>query len=156
MVTTIQKSHDVDRADKLPASDTLIAQMSDEELLLCYCTTGRRPLFDELVYRYERELFSYLRRYLGSAEMAEDVFQATCLLIHLKCHKFEQGRRFRPWLYAVATNAAIDAQRDVCQRDRAGRVLLGDVEELDQDTLASRRPRDSRSRLCACWGSARP
>ena len=144
MVTTIQKSHDVDRANKLPASDTLIAQMSDEELLLCYCTTGRRPLFDELVSRYERELFSYLRRYLGSAEMAEDVFQATCLLIHLKCHKFEQGRRFRPWLYAVATNAAIDAQRrDKRHRavslDRVGTRDLDDEAKL-ADLLVSEDP----------------
>ncbi|MDP6469025.1 MAG: RNA polymerase sigma factor [Pirellulaceae bacterium] len=119
MATTIQNSQIQATGDKLPPSDTLIARMSDEELLLCYRTTGRRPLFDELVYRYERELFSYLRRYLGSAEMAEDVFQATCLLVHLKCQKFEQGRRFRPWLYAVATNAAIDAQR----RDKRHRAV---------------------------------
>ena len=64
-----------------------------------------------MVYRYERELFSYLRRYLGDAEMAEDVFQATFLQIHLKCLQFEEGRRFRPWLYTIATNQAIDARR---------------------------------------------
>jgi len=119
MATTYQNSQNRATAGKLPPSDTLIAQMSDEELLLCYRATKRRPLFDELVYRYERELFSYLRRYLGSAEMAEDVFQATCLLVHLKCQKFESGRRFRPWLYAVATNAAIDAQR----RDKRHRAV---------------------------------
>jgi RNA polymerase sigma-70 factor (ECF subfamily) len=66
------------------------------------------------VQRYERELYNYLRRYLRDAEMAEDVFQATFLLVHLKCEQFETGRRVRPWLYAIATNAAIDAQR----RDR--------------------------------------
>jgi RNA polymerase sigma-70 factor (ECF subfamily) len=64
-----------------------------------------------LVYRYERELFRYLRRYLGNAEMAEDVFQATFLSVHLKCDTFAEGRRFRPWLYTIATNAAIDAKR---------------------------------------------
>jgi len=119
MATTHQQSKHLATADTLPQSDTLIAQMSDEELLLCYRTTGRRPLFDALVFRYERELFSYLRRYLGNAEMAEDVFQSTCLLVHWKCQKFEQGRRFRPWLYAVATNAAIAAQR----RDKRHRAV---------------------------------
>ena len=43
--------------------------------------------------------------------MAEDVFQATFLQVHLKCDQFEAGRRFRPWLYTIATNAAIDARR---------------------------------------------
>src|SRR5262249_62113741 len=67
--------------------------------------------FSELVHRYERELYSYLRRYLGDATMAEDAFQATFLQVHLKCDQFEEGRKFRPWLYTIATNQAIDAQR---------------------------------------------
>jgi RNA polymerase sigma-70 factor (ECF subfamily) len=43
--------------------------------------------------------------------MAEDAFQATFLQVHLKCDQFEEGRKFRPWLYTIATNQAIDAQR---------------------------------------------
>ena len=84
---------------------------TDEDLVLRYRVTGDRDLFAQLVRRYERELFNYLRRYLGDAEMAEDVFQATFLQVHLKCDQFEEGRKFRPWLYTVATNQAIDAQR---------------------------------------------
>ena len=61
--------------------------------------------------RYEREMYSYLRRYIGNTEMAEDAFQGTFLQVHLKCHQFDPDRRFRPWLYAIATNQAIDVQR---------------------------------------------
>ncbi len=86
-------------------------ELGDEDLLLLYCRTGRRQAFNQLVKRYERELYNYLRRYLGDAEMAEDAFQATFLQVHLKCSQFEAGRRFRPWLYAIATNQAIDARR---------------------------------------------
>ena len=43
--------------------------------------------------------------------MAEDVFQQTFLQVHLKCGQFECERKLRPWLYAVATNQAIDFQR---------------------------------------------
>lgn len=84
---------------------------SDEQLLLAYRQSGRREQFAELVRRYERELFNYLRRYLGDPGMAEDAFQATFLQVHLKADQFEEGRRFRPWLYTIATNQAIDAQR---------------------------------------------
>ena len=87
------------------------AQLTDEELVVEYRTDGDREVFALLVRRYERELYSYLRRYLGSAEMAEDVFQATFLQVHLKFDRFDENRRFRPWLYTVATNQAIDAQR---------------------------------------------
>ena len=84
---------------------------ADEALLLRYRDTGSREIFAQLVRRYERELFSYLRRYLGNAELAEDAFQATFLQVHLKCSHFETDRRFRPWLYTIATNQAIDSQR---------------------------------------------
>ncbi len=85
--------------------------MSDEELLSAYRDRADRLAFEELVRRYERELYSYLRRYLGDATLAEDTFQAAFLQVHLKCDQFDEGRKFRPWLYTVATNQAIDAQR---------------------------------------------
>jgi RNA polymerase sigma-70 factor (ECF subfamily) len=85
--------------------------MSDEDLLSAYRDSADRLAFAELVRRYERELYSYLRRYLGDAGMAEDAFQATFLQVHLKCDQFDEGRKFRPWLYTIATNQAIDAQR---------------------------------------------
>ena len=94
-------------------------RLTDEDLLLGYRSEGDRDSFDELVHRYERELFGYLRHYLGDAEMAEDVFQQTFLQVHLKCEKFEPGRKVRPWLYAVATNQAIDMQR----RNRRHRMV---------------------------------
>jgi len=88
-----------------------LIEWTDEELLLAYRDQGNRRAFSELVHRYERELYSYLRRYLNNAEMAEDVFQQTFLQVHLKCSQYEEGRKVRPWLYTVATNQAIDAQR---------------------------------------------
>ena len=104
--------------------------MSDEDLLVRYRETGERVWFEELVHRYERELYSYLRRYLGDAEAAEDVFQATFLQIHLKRDQFEAGRKFRPWLYTVATNQAIDSQR----RNRRHRMIsLDQQKSRDED-----------------------
>ncbi|MCL2118400.1 MAG: sigma-70 family RNA polymerase sigma factor [Planctomycetaceae bacterium] len=85
--------------------------MSDEELLMAYRTEEDRVAFEELVKRYERELYNYLRHYLGNAELAEDVFQTTFFLIHQKRGLYEEGRAFRPWLYRIATNQAIDAKR---------------------------------------------
>jgi len=94
-----------------PVTNSYSEELTDEQLLHDYRDSGDRELFARLVRRYERELYAYLRRYLGNAEMAEDVFQATFLQVHLKCDKFDTSRRFKPWLYTVATNQAIDAQR---------------------------------------------
>jgi RNA polymerase sigma-70 factor (ECF subfamily) len=113
-------------------------------LLLRYRELGSRDEFAQLVHRYERELYNYLRRYLGDAEMAQDVFQATFLQVHLKCDQFDEGRRFRPWLYTIATNQAIDAQRRnrrhrMVSLDRAG-GSEGDETGTLSDLLVSGEP----------------
>jgi RNA polymerase sigma-70 factor, ECF subfamily len=95
-----------------------LTDRTDEELLIEYRSRMDRLVFEELVRRYEKELYGYLRHYLGDAEMAEDVFQQTFLQVHLKCDQFEEGRKVRPWLYTVATNQAIDYQR----RNRRHRI----------------------------------
>jgi RNA polymerase sigma-70 factor (ECF subfamily) len=84
---------------------------SDEELLLQYAENGKREAFEELVYRYERKLYNYLRQYLGDEQLAEDAFQSTFLQVHLKCRQFEPDRRLQPWLYRIATNQANDLLR---------------------------------------------
>lgn len=120
-------------------------RLSDEDLLRQYRDEGDRSAFAQLVQRYERELYSYLRRYLGDAELAEDAFQNTFLQVHLKCSKFDDTRQFRPWLYTVATNQAIDARRRTRRHkavslDRSGTNDEGaDVSKL-LDFLESNEP----------------
>jgi RNA polymerase sigma-70 factor (ECF subfamily) len=92
-------------------STGILSQWSDEELLARYSETQDSVIFSELVSRYERELYNYLRRFLDDGVLAEDVFQTTFLQVHKKSDLFEEGRKFRPWLYTIATNQAIDAQR---------------------------------------------
>ena len=103
--------------------------VSDEALLYQYANSGHREAFDQLVHRYEREMYSYLCRYLGDAQMAEDVFQGTFLQVHRKCGQFQQGRQFRPWLYTIATHQAIDLQR----RNKRHRMVVS----LDRENRGS-------------------
>lgn len=110
-----------------------LSEQSDEDLLLRYRERADRPSFEELVHRYERELYSYLRRYLDDAAMAEDAFQQTFLQLHLKCDQFEEGRKVRPWLYTIATNQAIDAQR----RNKRHRMVSLDRRTNDDDDVGA-------------------
>lgn len=82
-----------------------------DEQLLERLRAGERDWLGTLIRRYERELFGYLRRYLGDDDLAEDVFQNTFVQVYLKIQQYEPGRPARPWLYAIATNQAIDALR---------------------------------------------
>ncbi|NDC52803.1 MAG: RNA polymerase sigma factor [Planctomycetia bacterium] len=88
-----------------------VGPATDEELFRRFRDAGDSRAFEDLVHRYEQPLYGYLRRYLGSADLAEDVFQATFLRIHAKRDRFVDGHAFRPWLYAIATHKAIDTHR---------------------------------------------
>jgi RNA polymerase sigma-70 factor (ECF subfamily) len=90
--------------------DTPLNNCSDEDLLSRF-RRGQREAFGALVRRYERELYGYLSRYLGNANLADDVFQNTFLALYTKIGQYEAGRPVRPWLYTIATHQAIDALR---------------------------------------------
>jgi len=87
-----------------------LTSCSDEDLLCRFCR-GQKDAFAVLVQRYQRELYGYLRRYLGDGDLAEDVFQNTFLQLYTKSGQYEEGRPVRPWLYTIATHQAIDALR---------------------------------------------
>jgi RNA polymerase sigma-70 factor (ECF subfamily) len=92
-------------------ADTIPQIPVTDEALLIRLREGDREVFGLIVRRYERELFGYLRRYLGDDDLADDVFQNTFVQVFLKIGQYEPGRPARPWLYAIATNQAIDALR---------------------------------------------
>jgi RNA polymerase sigma-70 factor (ECF subfamily) len=102
---------------------------TDEELLIQF-RRGQTEAFGALVRRYERELYGYLRRYLGDATLADDVFQNTFLQLYTKIAQYTEGRPVRPWLYTIATNQAIDALR---RQNRHPAVSLDQYREVTAD-----------------------
>jgi len=105
-------------------------EITDEEIVNAYLRTRNAQDFERLVHRYERELYTFLRRFLADVQQAEDVFQATFLSVHLRIDQFEPGRRFRPWLYAIASNKAIDYLR----RNRRHQVASLDAKTSYSDS----------------------
>ena len=112
--------------------DPELDRLSDEDLLSRF-RRGQREVFGTLVRRYQRELYGYLRRYLGDPHLADDVFQTTFVQVFAKAGQYEPGRPVRPWLYAIATNQAIDALR------RAGRHPAVSLEQAETDVEGERR-----------------
>lgn len=83
---------------------------SDEALMERFCA-GDAAAFDALFSRYSRPLHGYLSRLTADAAAAEDLTQATFLSLVRSRGRFHKGNAVKPWLYAIATNAARDHQR---------------------------------------------
>jgi RNA polymerase sigma-70 factor (ECF subfamily) len=85
--------------------------MATDENLLADHVRGDSAAFAELVKRYEKELYVFLRRFVFDRTVAEDLFQETFIQVHRNAHTFDPSRRFRPWLFTIAANKARDYLR---------------------------------------------
>lgn len=90
--------------------------MAEDEELLARFIRGDDAAFTELVSRHQRELFTFLRRFVNDASAADDLFQETFLQVYRSAQSFDRSRRFRPWVYAIAANKARDYLRAAGRR----------------------------------------
>jgi len=118
--------------NSLPPPD----ELTDEDLL-ARIRAGEREWFGPLVRKYERELYGYLRRYVGDADLAADVFQNTFLAIFKKIAQYEPGRSARPWIYTIATHQAIDAMRRRARRRDSSALLPMGADDSPDDSAQS-------------------
>ncbi|GHT09961.1 DNA-directed RNA polymerase sigma-70 factor [Planctomycetales bacterium] len=115
-------------------TDCQFAELNDEELFAEYRNNQNREAFNQLVLRYERELYGYLYMFIGDRTNAEDVFQTTFIRMMEYMHTFNDGKRFRPWMYQIALNAAKDFLKS---RNRFSVVSIdNDFGDGDGESLA--------------------
>ncbi len=79
---------------------------------------GDRAAFQRLVECFTPRIYTHLYRLLGNREEAEDLTQETFLRVYRFFHRYDAARPFRNWVYAIATNAGLNALR--AQRRRRG------------------------------------
>lgn len=90
---------------------------------------GDATAFRELVQRYGDGVLGYLFRMTGNRDQAEDLFQETFKKVHEKAHTF-RGRRFKSWLFTIATRVAIDSAR---RRKRRPVLTVVSGADCDED-----------------------
>jgi RNA polymerase sigma-70 factor (ECF subfamily) len=88
----------------------VITEPTDEVLMERFLE-GDQPAFDALFARHARPLRGYLQRLCGSAAVADDLTQITFVSMVRGRGRFQPGAKVKPWLYAIATNAARDWRR---------------------------------------------
>lgn len=87
---------------------------------------GECGAFDRLVDAYTARVYTHVYRMVRSREEAEDVVQETFLRAYRGLDRYDRARPFRNWLYAIATNLALNALR---ARQRRGEWAPLDFDE---------------------------
>jgi RNA polymerase sigma-70 factor (ECF subfamily) len=85
-------------------------ELSDWELVQ-KCQAGEKSAFQELVSRYHQKVFMVILGLLRNREDALEVAQETFFRAYRKIKSFQGGSSFYTWIYRIAVNLSIDAQR---------------------------------------------
>ena len=92
---------------------------SDEQLLAAY-RGGDVRAFEKLLARYEKPIWSFLRRFVRDAEAAEDLLQEVFLRVVRDAQEsgpaWKGEAKFSTWLYTIARNLCIDRARRTAVR----------------------------------------
>lgn len=79
--------------------------MTDEALMVLL-KRGTKSAFEELYARYSKELLAFIYRMVNRNEAAaQDILHDVFVVIIEKPDRFDTDRRFRSWIYTVATNS---------------------------------------------------
>jgi len=84
-----------------------IENLSDEKLVSVY-RKGDEQAFEILIKRYLPLIYGLSRQYAGNPDKAADIAQETFIKAWRKLGTFDQKKLFKPWLFAIAKNTALD------------------------------------------------
>ena len=85
--------------------------------------TGDETALTALIDRYADRVHAYLLRHSGNRDDADDLLQETWVRVARSAKRFDTARRFRSWIYGIATNLARDLFRRRMTKERALREL---------------------------------
>ena len=107
--------------------------MTDQELeMLEKMKKGDKKSFEEMVFRYERAIFSHCLSMVKNREIAEDITQDVFIKVYLNINKIDLEKSFKSWLYKIATNTVYDYFRKKSTKEE---FLLIDDENSPIETI---------------------
>src|SRR5258706_8908020 len=110
-----------------------------EELVLVHAAkSGDMGAFEELVRRYDRNVFRIAQHITQNREDAEDVVQDAFLKAYQNLAKFQENSKFYTWLVRIAVNEALMKLR----RRRPGQMVSLDEDIKTEDDSIPREVAD--------------
>ena len=134
------------------ASDHRSIKSPTDESLVELVKKGDDGAFRELMLRYIDQIRGFVRQYARAPEDTEDIVQDSFFKAWKYIRKFKKGKSWKPWLYAIARNTALDhvkkkhavlfSELDDDDNDLSFADTLADTEPLAQELFERRQSAD--------------
>lgn len=108
---------------------------SDEQrwsALMVSAQSGNESDYRQLLGELAEVVQRFLRSRFGSHHFIEDCAQEALIAIHQARHTYNPKRPFRPWLFAIVRNRAIDTLRKQQRRENVAKHYQREQEVLAQ------------------------
>ena len=103
----------------------------DVQLMLAF-KQGDDDAFERLMRKHYRSVLNFIARFIGSAEVAEDLTQEVFLRIYRNRPRYTPKARFRTWMFTIARNLSLN---EIRRSARSADVIAQDEPELRSDAL---------------------
>ena len=107
----------------------------DTELIL-KAQQGDFSAFEELVYRYDKQVLTMAARFVRSSDDAKDIYQEVFLRVYQGLRRFKMQSEFTTWLYRITTNVCLTHRSR--KKKRAHVSLDEEYEDSDSEPHALR------------------
>lgn len=81
-------------------------QLSDTDLII-QAQKGDQSAFEELVYRYDRNVLSITIKYANNEDDAKDLYQEVFIRVYRGIKNFKFQSEFSTWLFRITTNVCL-------------------------------------------------
>jgi len=88
--------------------------------LMAELKEGNASAFDEILDRYERRIINLAYRYIGDAQIAEDIAQDVFLKVYAAKDKYRPTGKFSTWIFRITVNRCLNEIR----KERKGVMLI--------------------------------
>ncbi len=118
---------------------------TDKQLVINYLK-GDEESLETLIKRYLKPIYSFVYRYAGDEQEAEDITQDVFLKVWRNLKKFDQKKKFKTWIFSIAKNASVDFLRKSRSASGGKRTIpFSDFENekgenIFAETLADKNP----------------
>ncbi len=91
----------------MTVKDPNTSMASEDRELILKAQGGDVGAFEQLVFRYDRQVLNIAASYVSSSEDAKDVYQEVLMRVYRGLKKFQFRSEFSTWLYRITTNVCI-------------------------------------------------